>query len=238
MQLPIGTTINALAIVAGGAIGSVIGPWLPERIRLALLQALSLAVIAMGAKLIIGYQNIFLLTLSLVLGAVTGSLIGLQERLEGFADYVQRRMAARAEKNKKSSSSDTDFSVAFVSSTAFFCVGSMGILGSIEEGVSGNYQILLVKSFADGIVAINIASSKGKGVMLSALPLLIYQGALTLLASLLQPLLQGEVLVELSAVGGVLIAGVGAGLLFPDQFKMLNLLPAMFWVCILFPLFY
>lgn len=238
MQLPIGTTVNALAIVAGGAIGSVIGSRLPERIKLALYQALSLAIIAMGAKLIIGYQNIFLLTLSLVLGAVTGSLIGLQERLEGFADYVQRRMTARLEKSRKSRETDADFSVAFISSTAVFCVGSMAVLGPVEEGLSGNYQILLVKAFMDGVIAVNIASSKGKGVMLSALPLFVYQGGLTLLATLLQPLLQGEVLIEFSAVGGVLIAGVGASLLFPDKFKMLNLLPAMLWVCVLFPLFH
>ncbi|MBQ4133505.1 MAG: DUF554 family protein, partial [Desulfovibrionaceae bacterium] len=134
--------------------------------------------------------------------------------------------------------SDSNFSSAFIGATSVFCVGSMAVLGPVEEGVSGNYQILLVKAFMDGVIAINIASTKGKGVMLSAVPLFLYQGALTLLASLLQPILQGDVLIEFSAVGGVLIAGVGASLLFPDKFKVLNLLPAMLWVCVLFPLFH
>lgn len=237
MQMPVGSAINALGIVIGGAIGAAIGARIPGRVKQSLYLAMSLAIIAMGVKLMAGYQDVFLLTSSLVLGAISGSLIGLQERLEGFAACVQQRMAARAARCSKPGRSDSKFSAAFIGGTSIFCVGSMAIIGPVEEGINGDYQILLLKAFMDGVIAINLASSMGRGVMLAALPMFIYQGALTLLGSLLQPILQGDVLMEFSAVGGVLIAGVGASLLFPDKFKVLNLLPAMFWVCVLYPLF-
>ena len=231
MYLPIGTTINAAAIVVGGGIGVLLGSHLPERVKEVLYHALGLAIGIMGIKLAIAYQNVFLLTVSLVLGAFVGSLLGLQERLAGFAEFAQKKIS----QGKKM---DAQFSNAFVTSTSIVCVGSMAVLGAVEEGTSGSYSIYVVKAFLDGIIAINIGSTLGKGVMLSALPLFIYQGILTFMASFLQPWLQGDLLVEFTAVGGVLIAGIGASIIFPDKFKILNLLPAMIWVCILFPIFY
>ena len=229
MFLPIGTAINAAAIAVGGGFGVFLGARLPERVKSVLYQGLSLAIAIMGIKLALGYQNIFLLTLSLVLGGLSGSLLGLQERLTGFADFAQKKMGK---------SMDAQFSGAFITGTSIFCVGSMAVLGAVQEGTSGIYSIYLVKAFMDGIIAINIGSTQGKGVILSALPLFLYQASLTLLASLLQPWLQGDLLVEFTAVGGTLIVGVGASILWPEKFKILNLLPAMFWVCVLFPLFY
>ncbi len=231
MYLPIGTTINAAAIVVGGGIGVLLGSHLPERVKEVLYHALGLAIGIMGIKLAIAYQNVFLLTVSLVLGALVGSWLGLQERLAGFAEFAQKKIS----QGKKM---DAQFSNAFVTSTSIVCVGSMAVLGAVEEGTSGSYSIYVVKAFLDGIIAINIGSTLGKGVMLSALPLFIYQGILTFMASFLQPWLQGDLLVEFTAVGGVLIAGVGVSIVFPDKFKILNLLPAMIWVCILFPIFY
>lgn len=231
MHLPIGSAINAGAILVGGGLGLVIGSRLSESVKALIYQALSLAITIMGVKLAIDYQDVFLLTLSLVFGAISGGLLRLQERLEGFADFVQKKIS-------HGKTSDANFSAAFIKGTSIVCVGSMAVLGAVQEGITGNYSIYLVKAFMDGIIALNIASSQGKGVLLSALPLFIYQGLLTMLASLLQPWLQGDMLIEFTAVGGALIAGVGASFLFPDRFKVLNLLPAMLWVCILFPLFY
>ena len=231
MYLPIGTTINAAAIVAGGGLGVLLGSHLPERVKDVLYHALGLAIGIMGIKLAIAYQNVFLFFFCLVLGAFTGSLLALQERLAGFADFAQKKLS-------QGKNMDAQFSNAFVTSTSIVCVGSMAVLGAVEEGTTGNYSIYVVKAFLDGIIAINIASTLGRGVMLSALPLFVYQGILTFMASFLQPWLQGDLLVEFTAVGGVLIAGVGASIIFPDKFKILNLLPAMLWVCILFPIFY
>ena len=230
MFLPVGSVINAMAVVAGGAVGAFLGSRMPIRLKDILFQAMGLTVIVMGMKLAIGYQDVFLLTLSIVLGGATGALIGLHERLEAFAAKMENRFSRGNE--------DSSFTAAFITGTSVFCVGSLAVLGSVEEGVSGSFSLLLVKALMDGIIAINIGSTQGRGVMLSALPLFVYQGTLTLLAGFLQPFLQGDVLVEFTAVGGVLIAGVGANLIFPDRLKVLNLLPAMFWVCMLFPLFH
>lgn len=230
MFLPVGSVINAMAVVAGGAVGAFLGSRMPIRLKDILFQAMGLTVIVMGMKLAIGYQDVFLLTLSIVLGGATGALIGLHERLEAFAAKMENRFSRGNE--------GSSFTAAFITGTSVFCVGSLAVLGSVEEGVSGSFSLLLVKALMDGIIAINIGSTQGRGVMLSALPLFVYQGTLTLLAGFLQPFLQGDVLVEFTAVGGVLIAGVGANLIFPDRLKVLNLLPAMFWVCMLFPLFH
>lgn len=236
MYFPTGSAINGAAVVLGGFLGVLLGTRLPGSVKSILYQALSIAIVIMGVKLALGFQSIFLLTLSLVFGGATGAFLKLEKRVEDFGAFVQRKISHG--QNPSSSAADAQFSNAFMAGTSIFCVGSMAVLGAVEEGTSGDYSIYLVKSFMDMIVALNIASTLGRGVMLAALPVFVYQGALTLLAVQLQPWLTGGVLVEFTAVGGVLIAGVGAGLLFPEKFNMLNMLPAMIWVCVLFPLFH
>ena len=223
----LGTLVNAVAIVAGGLTGLLfrkgIGPRYEESIRM----ALGLAVALVGAKgAILAERELLVLIFSLVIGTVIGEWLDIEGRMERLGKWLQDRLQRRMPGNKDGG--NAGFSRAFVSATLLFCVGSMAIVGSLESGLSGNHQTLFAKASLDGLISVVFASSQGPGVLLSAAPVLLYQGSLTLAATLLKPLLTAVTVANMSAVGGLLIVVIGSNLLGITKIRAGNMLPAIF----------
>ncbi|MGI6649083.1 MAG: DUF554 domain-containing protein [Bacillota bacterium] len=214
-----GTIINTAAIILGGSLGLLFGQALPEKMKSTLIQGLGLAVLLVGGSMALQTNNAFVVIASLVIGGVIGELIDIELKLKNFGNWME---------NKASLGEDGHFTKAFVSASLFFCVGAMAIMGSIESGLKGNHSILMAKSLLDGILAIVFASSMGIGVLASAISVFLYQGAITLAASLLQEIISQPIITEMSATGGLLIVGIGLNILEIKEIKVGNLLPGIF----------
>ncbi len=174
----IGTIANALAIIAGGIIGLLFKNIIPEKISEALLKVIGLAVIAIGINLMLSGENFTLLIISLVIGTIKGEIIDIEGKLEKFGAFIESKM-----KNKES-----NVALGFVACTLVYCVGSMAIVGSIQSGLTGNHEILFSKAVIDGITAVTFAATMGVGVVFSGISVLVYQGTITMLASIMQSL--------------------------------------------------
>ena len=214
----IGTIANALAIIAGGILGLLFKNTIPEKISEALLKATGLAVIAIGINLMLSGKNFTLLIISLVIGTIIGEVIDIEKNLDKFGAFIESKM-----KNKES-----NVALGFVTCTLVYCVGSMAIVGSIQSGLTGNHEILFSKAVLDGITAVTFAATMGAGVVLSGISVLVYQGAITMLASLMQSLLGTVVVNEMTAIGGVIIMGIGLNFLIANRMRVGNLLPSIF----------
>jgi hypothetical protein len=213
-----GTFVNTLAIVAGSLVGLVLRGGLPEAYRLTVIQAIGLAVVLIGLRGALGCDDLLLVIFSLAIGAALGTALKIEARLESLGQRIERRFGGN----------DNDLARGFVTASLVFCVGSMAIVGSLESGLADNHQTLFAKSVLDGISSIVFASSFGVGVLFSALPVLVYQGVITLSASLLKPLLVPAVVAQMSAVGGLLIVAIGFNLLDIAKLRVGNMLPAIF----------
>ena len=214
----LGTIVNALAIIVGGIIGLLFKNVIPERISESLLKTTGLAVIAIGITLIFRGENLTLLIISLILGTIIGETIDIEGMLEKFGAFIESKM-----KNKES-----NVALGFVTCTLVYCVGSMAIIGSIQSGLTGNHDILFSKALIDGITSVSMAVSMGVGVIFSSISVFVYQGIITTLASLMQSLLSEVVVNEMTAIGGVIIMGIGLNFLEIKRIKVGNLLPAIF----------
>ena len=214
----IGTIANALAIIAGGIIGLLFKNAIPEKISEALLKTTGLAVIAIGINLMLEGENFTLLIISLVIGTIIGEGIDFEKKLDKIGAFIESKM-----KNKES-----NLALGFVTCTLVYCVGSMAIVGSIQSGLSGNHGILFSKAVLDGITAVTFAATMGAGVVLSGISVLIYQGIITMLASFMQSLLSAVVVNEMTAIGGVIIMGIGLNFLIANRMRVGNLLPSIF----------
>ena len=224
----IGTLVNTGAVVVGSAIGLAAGARLPERVKVILMQALGLAVAVIGMRMALEAHHALLAIACLLLGGVTGELLRIEQRLEGLAAALQRLL--RAESSR--------FVEGFVTATLLYLTGAMTIVGSIRDGTVGDSSILLVKALLDGVASVTLASTLGIGVMFSALPVLLVQGGITLLAGYLAFLSQPSVLDAVNATGGLLILGIGINLLQIGRIHVGNLLPALAYAIIgavLFP---
>jgi uncharacterized membrane protein YqgA involved in biofilm formation len=189
-------------------------------------EGLGLLIIAIGIQFAFKADNLAVVGVCLALGAVWGKW----QQWEAGLESVGRRL------EKKFGGEDSQFVKGFVSATLLFCVGAMAIVGSLQDGLTHNYDILLVKSMLDGIFAMIFAASMGVGVLFSALPLLIYQGSISLGAGYIKPLLTDPMLNNITALGGVLITGIGINTLGLKRIKVANLLPGLFLVPVLMAL--
>lgn len=215
----IGTVVNSAAIVLGALTGLLFRKGLPERARNTIMQGLGLAVLLIGVQMSLQSQQILVVVASLVLGGLTGELLNL----EGWLDRLGAWVDARA------GGSSGEAGRAFVTTSLIYCVGAMAVVGSIEEGLNNNHQILFTKAALDGVSAALFASTMGPGVALSAVPVFIYQGAITLLASLAKGSLNPAAIQEMGATGGLLIIGIAINILGLKEIKIGNLLPAVFY---------
>jgi uncharacterized membrane protein YqgA involved in biofilm formation len=214
----LGTIVNCLAIIAGSMVGLLFKNGIPDRYNQTVMQAVGLAVLLVGLKTAFVSDDLLVIIISLAMGALLGEGIGIEDRLNRLGKFLERKF----------SKGSGGFAQGFVTASLIYCVGSMAIVGSLESGLSGNHATLFAKSCLDGIVSIILSSSLGLGVMFSAVPVLLYQGAITLMASVLKPLLVPAVIAQMSGVGGLLILGIGMNMLREKKIRVGNMLPAIF----------
>ncbi len=214
----IAVLVNAIGVFFASLVGRSIGHRIPTKIQESIISIIAVAVLVMGVSY--GQKGSMILTIiSLVIGIIVGELIDI--------DGALLKLGVGFKKLFKTSSSDTTFVEGFVTSTLLFCVGSMAILGSFEAGISKNYELIYTKSLMDSITAIVLASSLGIGVGLSSISILVYQGALTLLSSLIAPFFTQGVIDNISGVGGIMLIAISLQMLRVKEFKTANMLPAL-----------
>ena len=214
----LGAAANAAAVFAGGIIGMLMRKGLPKRFGDSIMHALALFTFGLGVVFFMKSQEIMVVIMSLVLGTLIGELIDIEKRLEGLGGSLQSKLKGVG----------GNFSEGFVTSSLLFCVGSMAIMGSLQSGLSGNHEVLFAKSAIDAVTAIIFASAMGFGVAMSAIPVLIYEGALSLAASAVAPYLSTAVVDEMTAVGGVLLMGLAISILDIKKIRVGNMLPGIF----------
>ena len=213
-----GTLLNAATVLIGGLLGTALGDRLPAALRETVVRGVGLFTLAMGVKFAIDTSNLLFMLGAMLLGGIVGSLLGVDARLNRLGESLQRRLAR---------GSTSTVAEGFVTAAIVFCVGPLTFLGSIQNGLSGDPSLLSVKSVLDGFTAIALAATLGWGVLLTIPLILIYQGGLALGASLFVGLLTDLQLREMSAVGGLLIIGVGLKLLSIRDVKVADFLPAI-----------
>lgn len=218
----VGTLINVASVVTGGTTGTVLGGRLPPQVRETVMHGLGLVTILIGVQKALGTHDILILLGSLVVGGIAGELMRLEEGLEGLGCWLGRAIG------HSDNRASHRFVQGFVTASLVFCVGPLTILGSIEEGLTGDFRTLALKSMLDGFAALAFASTLGMGVTFAALTVLLYQGALTLSAAWAKALLTEAMIAEMTAAGGLVIAAIGLSLLEIKRLRLANLLPAIF----------
>ncbi|HMM11994.1 MAG TPA: DUF554 domain-containing protein [Bacteroidales bacterium] len=221
-MLILGTIINALAVLLGGLAGLMLHARLPQRYVTALFQAIGLFTLALGMMMALRAQEWLLVVLSLILGALTGELLRMENFFEGLAGRIGKRTGAGGSR----------FNQGLLTAFLLFCMGSMTILGAVEEGISGERSLYYVKSLMDGISAIALASGLGIGVLFSVVPLFIYQAGLTLLAAWFGASMPELMIDNLTATGGIILLGLGFNILQVTKISVLNLLPALIFAVV------
>ena len=233
-MIGLGTIINVVAVILGSAIGLLIKNGLKQRFQDILKQGCGVATIFIGisgalkglvyisATGQIETKNILLLVISLVLGGFIGELLNIELRMERVGERLKKLVSPKEDSRK-----DGRFVEGFMTSTLVICVGAMAIVGSIQDGLTGDFTMLATKSALDFVITLIFASTLGIGVMFSAIPLGIYQGSITLLAVLIAGFMTDAMISGMSSVGSVLIFCVGINLVFGKIIKVGNMLPAI-----------
>ena len=218
-----GTLVNTVAVLVGSGLGVLLKTGLAEKYKETVMQTLGLAVGIIGIKMALASENFIMVILSLVIGAIMGEYFTLNKKIDNLG---QKLTAKCGEKYG-------DVGVGFVTASLIYCIGAMAIVGALQDGINGDAGILYAKALLDGISAIVFAATLGIGVSLSALSILVYQGSITLLAGVLQPLLIPAVITEITATGGVLIIAIALSMLNILKIRIANLLPSMLVVIFL-----
>lgn len=229
-MIGLGTIVNVAAVVVGGLAGTFVKNGLPQKFKTIIMQSIGLSVLMIGMSgALQGIYRVvddgkldrqFIMTMifSLVIGSVLGEWIDIEDKLERLGQWFQSKFAK----------GESTFAQGFVTASLIYCVGAMAIVGSLEDGLTGNTGTLFAKSILDGVSAIVFAATMGIGVSFSALPILFYQGSITLLAGLVKPWLNDIIISQISLVGSILILGIGLSLLEIKKIKVGNMLPAIF----------
>ena len=215
-----GALVNAVTIIFGALLGLLFKKGIPERISDTLSKGLALCVLMIGAQGIMKGSNTLVTILSVVLGGLLGELIGIDNGMQKLGLWVQSKVS-RGENT-------SPIAEGFVSASLLFVVGAMAVVGSLQSGLARDHSTVFAKSILDGVSSVIFASTLGFGVLLSAIPVLVYQGGITLLAGFLSPLLSDIVIAEMTAAGSVLIIGLSLNMLGLTKTKVANYLPAIF----------
>jgi uncharacterized membrane protein YqgA involved in biofilm formation len=225
-----GTIINIATVLIGGSLGLIFGRRLPERVRQTVVTGLGLFTAALGLRMFLKTEHAIVVLVSLLLGGLLGEWWRIEDGLRNIAVILERRFSGGKEKADIEShpSRNSNFVRGFLTASLVFCVGPITILGSIEDGLTGNYQTLAIKSVLDGFAALAFSSTLGVGVLFSVLVIGIYQGGLTLLAAQAQSLITTPMQVEMTAAGGVILIGIAvSSLLEIKPIRVENFLPAL-----------
>lgn len=218
----IGTLLNAAAVLVGGAAGAGLGSRLPEKLKETVIAVLGLFTLAYGIVSFAKSQNVLVVLGSILLGALLGEWWKIEDGLHRFATWLEGRLMPGGQASEKS------FVRGFLTTAVIYCAGPMAILGSIQDGLNGDYSLLAVKAVLDGFASLAFASSLGIGVMFSAVPVLLYQGGLTLAAAQVQAVVSEAMMTEMTATGGLILMAMAVGsLLEIKPIRSGNLLPAL-----------
>lgn len=212
-----GTLANAAAIITGTAIGLIFRKGISESINNTVMSGIGLAVALIGFKMAFKTENELIVILSLVVGGIIGELLNIEGWLAKLGSLLESKVGG----------SDGEVAKAFVTTSLIYCVGAMAIMGALEDGISGNATTLYAKSLLDGTSAVVFTSTMGFGVAFSAIPVLLYQGAITLAAGAIKTFLTPSMITEMTATGGLLIVGIASNILGIKAIKVGNLLPAI-----------
>ena len=214
----LGPVVNAVTIVVCALLGRFVLKGLPERYEDIIKKGIGLSIVYIGIAGALENQRVMVLILSMVAGCVLGEMIDLDKKMNQLGQWAERKLGF----------SDGNFSKGFVNASILFCTGSMAIVGSMNSGLMGNHEMLYAKSILDGVISIVFASALGLGVAFSAIPVLVYEGAIALGAGLVKDWMTPEIITEMSAVGSLLIAAIGFNFLLVKQIKVANMIPAIF----------
>ncbi|WP_339217665.1 DUF554 domain-containing protein [Ornithinibacillus sp. FSL M8-0202] len=224
-----GTLVNGALIVIGNLLGLVFTK-IPERYKETVMHGIGLAVILIGMQMAFSTEVIIVVLLSLLSGAIIGELLRVEDKLNQFGNWIGSKFRTKSDK--------TSVSQGFVTASLIFIVGAMAIIGALDSGIRGDHEVLITKGILDGFVALVLTSTLGIGVVLSVVPVVVYQGAIALLATQIERwvpdyFLNG-LIVELTAVGGLLIVAIGLNMLKVVQIRVGNLLPSIITVGVIY----
>ena len=232
--------VNCAAIVAGSVIGLLFAKKIPQKITDAIQLACGLVSFVMGVQMAFKYQNVVYLALALIFGGIVGTALDIDGKILKVGRFLERVFLKKPEAAASSDSSATEsaaefsagkpqknFAYAFLNASVLFCVGAMAIVGAIQDGVTGDYTTLAVKSVLDFIIIAVMTSSLGKGCVFSAIPIFLFEGGITLLSGLIAPLMTDLAIAYLSLIGSILIFCVGVNLVWGKMIRVANMLPAV-----------
>jgi uncharacterized membrane protein YqgA involved in biofilm formation len=219
----IGTLVNTAAVIVGGTIGFFLKKSMPQRVTTIYFQSVGLFTLAIGISMVVKMDHILIVVSSLAIGSLLGEWINLESGAERLSEYLKKRFRIGSDQ----------FSEGLITAFLLFCIGSMTILGTIQEGTGGSSDLLYTKSMMDFFSALLLASAFGFGVIVSAIPLLLFQGALTLLAMYAGSFFTPDIILGLTSVGGILLIGLGINILEIKKLRIINMLPALLVVALL-----
>ena len=230
MDPVIATFINAGLVLLGSILGLLFKNRISSRFSVIITQGLSLCVLGIGIANVLKTDDTLCVIICMVLGTLIGEALKIEDRLDGAGELLRRKLIK--------DDGNSRFTEGFVTATLVYCIGAMAITGSIEAGLNHNYSIIVSKGVIDGVTSISFAAAMGVGVAFSIIPLTIYQGAITLLASVVGPYLSDAVIAAMSGVGGTIIMGLAINMLglTKTKIKVGNMLPAIFLPILYFPL--
>jgi len=218
-----GTFINVAAILIGGSIGLLFGTRIPERFKNTVIAGMGIFTAALGLDMFLESGNQLIVLGALLIGALIGEWVGIEDWLQKLGQTLEKRFSSESE-----AGSNSRFVRGFMVSSLLYCIGPIAILGSIQDGLSGDYNLLAVKSTLDGFASIAFASTLGVGVLFSSVIVLVYQGGVSLLANQLHAIVTDPMMAEMTATGGILLIGVGlSNLLEIKKIRVGNFLPAL-----------
>ena len=217
----LGTIVNTIAVIIGATIGMLLKKGLSDKMADTLMKGLGLCTLFLGISGSLEGQNSLILIISMVVGALIGEGVDLDDKLNRFGKYIEGKV-------KSEDGKTVSIAEGFVTASLLFCVGAMTIVGSLQSGLQGNHEMLFNKSMLDFVAAIIFSSSLGIGVLLSAAFVFTYQGAITLLAQWVAPFLSDVVIAEMTCVGSVIIIGLALNMLGITKLKVMNYVPAIF----------
>ncbi len=228
----LGTLVNGLLIIIGTLLGRLLQR-IPEAMKTTVMYGISLAVMVLGLQMGLKSENFLIVILSLVIGAVFGELFQLEEKLNQLGRWLEKRLGS----NEKGSISE-----GFVTATLIFVIGAMAIIGALDSGIRGNHAVLYTKSIIDGFTALILSTTLGIGVLFSAVPVVLYEGGIALFATQIDRFvpkeLMNQFIVEMTAVGGVMIFAIGLNMAGITKIKVANFLPAIVIVALIITILY